>query len=32
QRALAGLPHGLRAWVVGGAPHSPLLDALAATT
>jgi 4-diphosphocytidyl-2-C-methyl-D-erythritol kinase len=31
ERARAGLPAGLRAWVVGGAARSPLLDALAAT-
>jgi len=30
ERALAGLPAGLRAWCVGGASRSPLLDALAA--
>lgn len=30
EAALAGLPHGLRARVVAGAPRSPLLDALAA--
>lgn len=30
ERALAGLPAGLRAWCVGGALRSPLLDALAA--
>ncbi len=28
EQALAQLPDGLRAWVVEGAPHSPLLDAL----
>ncbi|KTF33197.1 4-(cytidine 5'-diphospho)-2-C-methyl-D-erythritol kinase [Xanthomonas vesicatoria] len=32
EQALAQLPGSLRAWVVEGAAHSPLLDALDATT
>lgn len=32
EQALAQLPDSLRAWVVEGAAHSPLLDALDATT